>query len=156
MKRTFLLALVLLGLVAAAASVQAVAENEEMAEDEYLTKADAFLKSLIDNELFLMEMQELIDAVDAGDEGLIILDVRPVGYDEAHIPGSINVPFTELVPDMEMVPADKKIAVVCTFDASSVFSVSVLRIFGDRDAWVVVNGIPGWLEAGRELVASEM
>lgn len=169
MKNTTLFVLVLLKLLAAAGSVQAVAENEgmvedgemveveEMAEVDYMVKADAFLMGLINNSLLLMEMQELIDAVDAGDESIVIVDVRPAPlYDAGHIPDSINAPFPELVPNMGMVPTDKKIAVVCTFDTNSAFSVSVMRIFGDRDAWVVVGGVPAWQEAGRELVATEM
>jgi rhodanese-related sulfurtransferase len=161
MKNAILFVLVLLGLFAVAVSVQAaeheeMAEVEEMAEIDYMAKADAFLMSLVDNSLLLMEMQELIDAVDAGDESVVIVDVRPATlYDAGHIPDSINAPFPELVPNMDLVPTDKKIAVVCTFDTNSAFAVSVMRIFGDRDAWVVVGGVPAWEEAGRELVATE-
>lgn len=162
MKCTALLVFALLGLFAAVASVQA-AEHEDMAESDemmaevdYVVKADAFLMSLVDNSLLLMEMQELIDAVDAGDESVVIVDVRPASlYDAGHIPDSINAPFPELVPNMDMVPVDKKIAVVCTFDTNSAFAVSVMRIFGDRDAWVVMGGVPAWEQAGRELVAKE-
>ena len=138
------------------ASNLTVTEVDDMAE-EHIAKADAFLKMLPENNLLLMDMQELIDAVDAGDESMVIVDVRPASlYDAGHIEGSINVPFPELVPKMDMVPTDKKIAVVCTFDTNSAFAVSVMRIFGDRDAWVVVGGVPGWVDAGRELVATEM
>jgi len=56
---------------------------------------------------------------------------------------------------MDMVPEDKTIAVVCTFDTNSAFAVAAMRIFGDRDAWVVVGGIPAWVDAGRELVPTE-
>jgi rhodanese-related sulfurtransferase len=56
---------------------------------------------------------------------------------------------------MDMVPTDKKIAVVCTYDTNSAFAVSVMRIIGDRDAWVVVGGVPAWEEAGRELIPSD-
>jgi len=166
MKNIALLVLVLLGLFAAAGSIQAaehedmaedgeMVEAEEMAEVDYMAKADAFLMSLPENNLLLMDMQELIDAIDAGDEGIVIVDVRPASlYDAGHIPDSINVPFPGLVPNMEMVPADKTIAVVCTYDTNSAFAVSVMSIFGDRDAWVVVGGVPAWEEAGRELVPS--
>ncbi len=159
--KTTLFVLVLLGLLAAAGAVQG-AEAEDMSEDgdmaeEHIAKADAFMMSLIDNSLLRMEMQEVIDAVDAGDESMVIVDVRPASlYDAGHIPDSINVPFPEMVQKMDMVPTDKKIAVVCTYDTNSAFSVAVMRIFGDRDAWVVVGGVPAWQEAGREFVATEM
>ena len=135
---------------------QGLTESENMAEADYMTNADAFLMGLIDNDLLLMEVQELIDAVEAGDENLSIVDVRPVSfYDAGHIPDSINVPFPELIPNMGMVPTDKRIAVVCTYDTNSAFAVSVMRIFGDRDAWVVIGGVPGWKDAGMELVMSK-
>jgi len=162
MKNTTLFVLVLLGLLAAAGSVQGVAEGDEMSEDGdmadgHIAKADAFMMSLPDNGFYRMDMQDLIDAVDAGDENLVILDVRPNSlYDAGHIPDSMNIPDPEIVQSMDMVPTDKKIAVVCQLDTNSAFAVSVLRIFGDRDAWIVVGGVPGWVDAGRELVATEM
>ena len=133
-----------------------VTEVDDMAE-EHIAKADAFMMSLLDNNLLRMEMQEVIDAVDAGNESMVIVDVRPASlYDAGHIEGSINVPFPEMVQKMDMVPTDKKIAVVCTYDTNSAFSVAIMRIFGDRDAWIVVGGVPGWTDAGRELVETEM
>lgn len=159
MKSAILLVLILLGLFAAAASVQAVemAEEGEMAEVDYMAKADEFMMSLPENGFYRMEMQDLIDAFDAGDDNLVILDVRPASlFEIGHIPDSMNIPDPVLVSSMEMVPEDKKIAVVCQMDTNSAYAVSILRIFGDRDAWIVVGGVPGWVEAGRELVTTQM
>ncbi|HII06952.1 MAG TPA: rhodanese-like domain-containing protein [Methanotrichaceae archaeon] len=163
MRNTTFFVLVLLGLLATAGSVQGVAEADEMSEDgdmtdvDYMAKADAFMMSLPDNGFFRMDMQDLMDAVDAGDENLVILDVRPKSlYDAGHIPDSMNIPDPEIIQSMDMVPTDKKIAVVCQLDTNSAFAVSVLRIFGDRDAWVVVGGVPGWQDAGGKLVATKM
>ena len=159
MKSAILLVLILLGLFAAAASVQAVemAEEGEMAEVDYMAKADEFMMSLPENGFYRMKMQDLIDAFDAGDDNLVILDVRPSSlFEIGHIPDSMNIPDPVLVSSMEMVPEDKKIAVVCQMDTNSAYAVSILRIFGDRDAWIVVGGVPGWVEAGRELVTTQM
>ena len=79
MKNETLFLLVLLGLFVAAFSVQAgdedgemaeveeMAETDEAAEVDYMAEADAFFMSLRENKLPLMEMPNLIDAVDAGD-----------------------------------------------------------------------------------------
>ncbi|MGC9514346.1 rhodanese-like domain-containing protein [Methanocrinis sp.] len=167
MKNKALLVLVLLGLFAVAGPAQAaehedmaedgeMAEAEEMAEVDYMAKADAFMMGYPENSYYRMEMQELIDAVDAGDKNLAILDVRPAElYDSGHIPGSMNIPGPVLVTSIDMVPTDKKIATLCALDTNAAFAVSILRIFGDRDAWVVVGGPSAWEEAGRELVPSE-
>ncbi|MCR3884405.1 rhodanese-like domain-containing protein [Methanotrichaceae archaeon M04Ac] len=168
MRNIALLVFVLLGLFVAAASVQAaehkvmgeyddMAESDEMmAEVDYMDKADEFLMSYPENNYYLMDVQELIDAVDAGDENLFVLDVRPAElYDAAHIPGSMNIPGPVLVTSMDMVPTDKKIAVVCTLDTNAAFAVTVLRIFADHDAWILVGGPSAWEDAGRELVPTE-
>lgn len=140
---------------------QGLTEVGEMTE-EHIAKADAFVMSLPDNGFYRMEMTEVIDSVDAGDESLLILDVRPAAlYDAGHIPDSVSIPLTalvqsDLVAGMNFIPVDKKIAVVCTYDTNSAYAVSILRIFGySRDAWVVVGGVPAWVEAGRELVPTE-
>jgi len=122
-------------------------------EIDYLMKADEFMKALSDNGFYLMSMEDLISAVDAGDENLFILDVRPADmYDAGHIPGSVNVPDPELVEKMDMVPTEEKIVVVCQIDTNSASDVSVLRIFGDRDARVVLGGVPAWEAAGGKLM----
>lgn len=162
MKSTALLIFALLGLFVAVASVQA-AEQEDMAESDEMTaevdcmaNADAFAKSVTENGYYRMEMQELIDAIDSNDENLVILEVRPAElYDAGHIPGSMNIPGATLVMSIDMVPTDKKIAILSDMDTNAAFAVSILRILGDRDAWIVVGGPSAWEEAGRELVETE-
>jgi|GEM_PF-1130476 len=127
-------------------------EADEEMETDYMAKADAFMMGLPENGFYLMTTDDLMNATEAEDEDLVILDVRPKElYDAGHIPGSMNIPDPELVPNMEMVPADKMVAVVCQIDTNSAFAVSVLRIFGDRDAWIVQGGVPGWIAAGGEV-----
>ncbi len=130
-------------------------EADEMAGVDYMAKAGAFLMSYPENNFFRIDVQEVIDAVDAADESLFILDVRPAGFDEGHIPGSVWIPGPELMDSMDMVPTDEKIAVYCALDTNAAFAVSVLRIFGDRDAWIMAGGPTAWVDAGRELVPTE-
>lgn len=121
----------------------------------YMMKADDFMKSLTDNGYFLMPMSDLINMTENETEmaSWAILDVRPEPrYALGHIAGAINVPFTDIIEKMETVPSDKKLAVVCGIDTNSAIVVAMLRVFGDRDAWIVEGGTPGWLEAGKEYV----
>lgn len=113
------------------------------------------MKGMIDNDLYLISISDVINATENETEiaDWAILDVRPeASYATGHIPNSMNIPFKNIVSDMEAVPSDKKIAVVCTYDTNSAFAVAMLRVFGDRDAWIVQGGIPAWQEAGKELV----
>jgi rhodanese-related sulfurtransferase len=127
---------------------------EEETSPDYMMMADEFMKGLVDNGFYLMPMSDLINATENETEiaDWVILDVRPETlYAEGHIPGSINVPDPILVENMNTVPADKKIAVVCTIDTNSAFGVAMLRVFGDREAWIVQGGVPAWQDAGQEL-----
>lgn len=131
-----------------------MAAGQETSPD-YMLKADEVMKGMMDNGLYLISISDVINATENETEmaDWVILDVRPLeGYASGHIPDSMNIPFTNIVSDMDAVPADKKIAVVCFYDTNSAFAVAMLRVFGDRDAWVVQGGIPAWQEAGKELV----
>jgi rhodanese-related sulfurtransferase len=121
----------------------------------YMLKADEFMKAMIDNGLYLISVSDVINVTENETEmaNWVILDVRPETlYASGHIPGAMNIPFTNIVSDMDAVPSDKKIAVICTYDTNSALSVAMLRVFGDRNAWIVQGGIPAWQEAGKELV----
>lgn len=130
------------------------AAGQETSTD-YMLKADEVMKGMMDNGLYLISILDVINATENETEmaDWVILDVRPeAGYASGHIPDSMNIPFTNIVSNMDAVPTDKKIAVVCTFDTNSALAVAMLRVFGDRDAWIVNGGVPAWQDAGKELV----
>lgn len=113
--------------------------------------ADKFLKSVPSNMMYLMPEKSLINAVKQGDKNLVILDIRPPShYNNGHIKGALHIPMPMIVDKMDMIPRDKKIAVVCALDTNSAFVVAVLRMFG-YDAWVVDGGVPGWVKMGMPL-----
>lgn len=117
-----------------------------------LEKADAFVKSVPENMMYLVSVEKLAEMIDAGNNDLAILDVRPAQhYSQGHIQGSMNIPLPMLIEKINSAPKDKKIAVVCTMDTNSAFAVAILRMNG-HDAWIVGGGIPGWDQSGRSLV----
>ncbi|MDM7935685.1 MAG: rhodanese-like domain-containing protein [Methanothrix sp.] len=143
-----------MAIVAAIILVPTVFAAGQLTSPNYMLRADEFMKGIIDNDLYQISVSDMVNATENETEmaSWVILDVRPEAiYASGHIPGSMNVPFTNIISDMDAVPADKKIAVVCTYDTNSAFAVAMLRIFGDRDAWIVQGGIPAWQEAGGEL-----
>lgn len=57
------------------------------------------------------EARQLMDRL--GDE-LVILDVRtPAEFQEGHIPGALLLPVQTLAQNLEAVPADKPVLIVC-------------------------------------------
>jgi len=146
---------IIVAILAALILVPSVLAAGQETSPNYMLKADEVMKGMIDNDLYLISISDVINVTENETEmaDWAILDVRPeAGYATGHIPNSMNIPFTNIVSDMEDVPSDKKIAVVCTYDTNSAFAVAMLRVFGDRDAWIVQGGIPAWQEAGKELV----
>jgi rhodanese-related sulfurtransferase len=115
-------------------------------------EADAFVKSVPENNMFLISADKIAEMIDSGKKDLAVVDIRPPkSYEAGHIKGSMNVPLVTLAEKLNSIPKDKKIAVVCTMDTNSAFAVAVLQMNG-YDAWIVEGGIPGWKKSGHPLV----
>lgn len=115
-------------------------------------KAGAFVKSVPENDMYLISPDKIAEMIKSDKTDFIVLDIRPAKYYEAgHIKGSMNIPLPTLVDNLKTVPKDKMVAVVCTIDTNSAFAVAVLQMSG-YNAWVVEGGIPGWEKSGRPLV----
>jgi len=118
---------------------------------EITQAADSFLKSVPQNKLWLISVAELKALIEEKGDSLFILDVRPdFMYKNGHIPGSVNVPLPTLIDNLNQIPKDKTIAVVCSLDTNSAFAVSVLQMLG-YEAWIVEGGVPGWVKTGSPL-----
>jgi len=142
MKRRMASVIILLALLA----MPAVMYGEDLKE-----KADAFVKSVPENMMYIMLARVVAAGVDAGDPSWVVLDIRPPQhYNNGHIKGSLHIPLTELVGRMNEIPKGKKIAVFCAMDTNSAFAVAILRMYG-YDAWIVEGGVPGWVKLGKPL-----
>ncbi|BER91882.1 rhodanese-like domain-containing protein [Thermatribacter velox] len=118
---------------------------------EITQAADSFLKSVPQNKLWLISVAELKALIEEKGDSLFILDVRPdFMYKNGHIPGSVNVPLPTLIDNLNQIPKDKTVAVVCSLDTNSAFAVSVLQMLG-YEAWIVEGGVPGWVKTGSPL-----
>jgi rhodanese-related sulfurtransferase len=114
--------------------------------------AETFIKSVPDNQMYLMSVEKLAEMVDAGKDDYVLIDVRPLKhYENGHIEGSVNIPLPLLVEKLDSAPKNKKIAVVCSLDTNSAFAVAVLRMY-ERDAWIVEGGVYAWEGLGRSFV----
>src|SRR5215217_5891821 len=85
-------------------------------------------------------------------EELTVLDVRePVEWEQAHVPGSLHIPLTELPARLDEVPTEGQVLVVCAVGARSARAAGWLVRQG-RDAVNLDGGLVEWQSAGRELV----
>ncbi|MBI4277613.1 MAG: hypothetical protein HY660_04075 [Armatimonadetes bacterium] len=79
---------------------------------------------------------------------VLVLDAREEAeYRESHVPGSLDLPWTDAWWRWRTVPTGKPVAVICRTDARSGIVASILRRMG-RDAWLVLGGMVDWLQRG--------
>jgi len=119
---------------------------------DYMVKTDSFLKEAMNNGFYVMSVTEFLNKTSA-DKNWAIVDVRPAQlYATGHLPGAINIPLSDLISQMGMIPAGQKVAVYCAIDTNAAFAVQTLRVYGDRDAFVLLGGIVTWQAAGMPVV----
>ena len=102
----------------------------------------------------LLPLDRVREELDAGDAELI--DVREQHeWDEAHLEGATHVPQGELLGRIdELVPErSQRVLLYCRTDNRSSRAADALRGLGYDNVAVLRDGIVGWQEAGRPVVA---
>ncbi len=97
---------------------------------------------------------ELQAAIDAGDV-VVVETLGPLYYDDAHLPGAINIPHTEVARLAPQLLPDKDAAIVtyCSNTAcrNSEIAASQLRALGYGNVRTYAEGKQDWREAGLPL-----
>jgi len=89
------------------------------------------------------ELKARID--DESDGNFIIVDIRDdASYDEAHIPGAINIPLNELGYRVFSLDKTKDIIVYCFVGVTSKVACQILVNAGFKDVYNMVGGIKAW------------
>jgi rhodanese-related sulfurtransferase len=116
-----------------------------------LEAADLFLKEAQKNTLFTLSIQDFLGSIKT-DPNWVIVDVSPAElYAQGHIPNALSIPLDDLIAGTGTIPAGKKAAVYSDSDINSAFAVEALRVFANRDAWILQGGIPAWEAAGQTI-----
>jgi rhodanese-related sulfurtransferase/glyoxylase-like metal-dependent hydrolase (beta-lactamase superfamily II) len=99
----------------------------------------------------LIDPDELAERLD-GDE-LVVVDVRDEDeFAEAHIPGSIHLPYGEVLDRQDELPRDRAIAAICSGGKRSGLAASILQREGFEQVVHVANGGVGtWRRSGRPI-----
>ena len=134
-------------------SISAVRVSSALGQSsDYLGQADSFLKEAMNNDFYLLSVAQFLSK-SSTDKNWAIVDVRPAQlYQGGHIPEALNIPLENLISQMGMIPAGKKVAVYGTIDTNAAFAVQTLRVYGGRDAFVLSGGIVTWQAAGMPVV----
>jgi hydroxyacylglutathione hydrolase len=85
-----------------------------------------------------------------GDRGIQVLDVRErAEWEAGHIPGSVNVPYHDIVELPAELGADRPIAAICASGQRAAVAASLLKRLGANDViHVVEGGVPRWEREG--------
>lgn len=119
----------------------------------YLAKTDSFLKEAANNGFYQLSVAEFLSK-SSQDNNWVIVDARPAQqYAAGHIPDALSIPLDNIISQMGIIPAGKKVAVYSTPDANAAFAVQVLRVYADREAFVLSGGIDAWKAAGMPLAS---
>lgn len=86
-------------------------------------------------------------------DDVLIIDVRtPTEYEAGHIPGALLIPLNSLPDQINQIPKDKKVYIVCRSSHRSTQAVKFLISQGFTNVFNVLTGMVGWsgpLERGR-------
>ncbi|MDA8438901.1 MAG: rhodanese-like domain-containing protein [Propionibacterium sp.] len=94
----------------------------------------------------------LTDFIALYPEGVTLIDVRePDEYAEAHVPGAILKPLSELHRHLPEIPRDDTVYVICRSGRRSQAGAEEMIAVG-VNAISVDDGTLGWIRAGQEVV----
>jgi rhodanese-related sulfurtransferase len=115
-----------------------------------LAAADLFLKGVMNNGSFTLSVPNFLGISNM--EPWVIVDASPAElYVQGHFPNAMSIPLADFIANMGTIPAGKKVAVYSNSDINSAFAVETLRVFANRDAWILQGGIPAWEAAGQTI-----
>lgn len=98
--------------------------------------------------LGLLSVQDLKERIDQRD-GLTVLDVRTKReWFEGHISNALHIHFGHVKEQLNKIPGDRPVAVICSVGNRGSLAASLLRRAGYREVFNVLGGMTAWKKAG--------
>jgi rhodanese-related sulfurtransferase len=83
-------------------------------------------------------------------EGAFLLDVREIGeFQSGHVPGAKHIPLGSLHENLNEIPKDQQVWVICQSGGRSMKAATALEGLG-YTAVSVAGGTGAWIESGRQ------
>jgi len=118
--------------------------GKQTPEDIILAQTEKYLSA---NKAPTISAEEVYEkAVVGKDPGYFILSIRkPEDYAKGHVPGAINIPYSEIAKEenLKKLPTDKKIVVICYTGHTASQVTMFLNQLG-YDAYAMKFGMMGW------------
>ena len=97
---------------------------------------------------------EVTDYPDKYDDGeYTLVDVRETDeYAAGRLPGTVNIPLSELKQRRDEIPTDKPVLIVCKTGGRSLMAAQLLEATGQYGELVNLDGgTKGWADAGNDI-----
>lgn len=96
----------------------------------------------------LLSIQELKERLNDS-HNLIVLDVRTdKEWEEGHIEGALHIYVGHLEEQLDTIPDNRSIAVICSVGNRGSLAASILQRAGRQDVFNVLGGMTAWNKAG--------
>jgi rhodanese-related sulfurtransferase len=98
----------------------------------------------MDAEISAAEVHDLLE----GDDPPVVVDIRnPPAYAQGHVPGSVNIPFSQLPARVAELEGAERIVTVCPHGQASVQAARLIGSYegtGEARVESMAEGIEGW------------
>jgi len=112
------------------------------------TISDEAAEAARDSTITALQLKDMLDAREAGEEDFILIDVRePNEFEIVSIPGAVLIPKGEFLDGsaLEKLPSDRRIVLHCKVGGRSAEALAVVKGAGYADAVHVGGGILQWI-----------
>ena len=112
------------------------------------TMSDEAAEAARDSTITALQLKDMLDAREAGEEDFILIDVRePNEFEIVSIDGAVLIPKGEFLDGsaLEKLPNDKRIVLHCKVGGRSAEALAVVKGAGYSDAVHVGGGILQWI-----------
>lgn len=114
--------------------------SEPQVDPDLLAAVDFYLKTTLTNDLGLLASRDL--AVELDETSPLLLDVRqPEEYARQRLENSINIPLRELGMQLDLLPQDRPLVVICGSGYRSALAMLTLQLAGFSDVRNLDGGI---------------
>jgi adenylyltransferase/sulfurtransferase len=112
------------------------------------TISDEAAEAARDSTITVLQLKDMLDARDAGEDDFVLIDVRePNEFEIVSIPGAVLIPKGEFLDGsaLEKLPNDKRVVLHCKVGGRSAEALAVVQGAGYSDAVHVGGGILQWI-----------
>jgi len=116
-------------------------------------KAAQYFQSTLSFETDCWDMN---DALNAGGEGFVLLDVRsPEAYEKGHVKGAINLPVGKIINSkLKQWPENTLFVTYCAGPHCNGATKGAIKLAElGRPTKIMIGGITGWIDEGFSLIA---